>query len=142
METGPGVRCRSQAEASKGVQAVQAGLYCALWAMPRHRRSSLVLPVVALLITPCMCLIRQDTDRLLALRFGVSRTSRTNRARPRGHRPTRAARAQPGPAALASVGTPALWLVRERNTAAPRSGRPSAPALQTRARFRHPLAEK
>ena len=28
------------------------------------------------------------------------------------------------------------------NSAAPRSGRPSAPALQTRARFRHPLAEK
>ena len=44
------------------------------------------------------------------------------------HRPTRAALAQPGPAALASVGAPALWLVRERNSAAPRSGRPSAPA--------------
>ena len=58
------------------------------------------------------------------------------------HRPTRAARAQPGPAALASVGAPALWLVRERNSAAPRSGRPSAPALQTRARFRHPLSPK
>ena len=26
METGPDVRCRSQVEASKGVQAVQAGL--------------------------------------------------------------------------------------------------------------------
>ena len=80
METGPGVRCRSQAEASKGVQAVEAGL-CGL--SVRHRRSSLVLPVVALLITPCMRLIRQDTDRLLALRFGVSRTSRTGRARSR-----------------------------------------------------------
>ena len=81
------------------------------------------------------------TPELLVLRASAWQWS-TPSSLQQPHRPTRAARAQPGPAALALVATPALWLVRERNSAAPRSGRPSAPALQTRARFRHPLAEK
>ena len=74
---------RSVQISSRGFKGGPGGPGRALWAIPRHRRSSLVLPVVALLITPCMRLIRQDTDRLLALRFGVSRTSRTGRARSR-----------------------------------------------------------
>ena len=59
---------------------------------------------------------------------------------PLPHRPPRTTHAQPGPAALASVGAPALWLVRERDSAAPRSGTLSAPALGKRARFRHTCA--
>ena len=81
------------------------------------------------------------TPELLVLRASAWQWS-TPSSLQQPHRPTRTTHAQPGPAALASVGAPALWLVRERDSAAPRSGTLSAPALGKRARFRHPLAEK